>query len=235
MNITNINFYRLPIESWQVKTAEQKQEFEGRKRELQEKFKTKMGLVIDKPKPGYGSSNDGNTARRFFADPKASSEISGINLELITNFATILRVISSGRKIDVSKYRQLLLDTRNLYLSLYKWYYMPVTVHKLLVHSSDIIEAFELPIGQLSEEALEATHRVIRENRLKHTRKSSRICCNKDLMSYMLLSSDPSVSGKRKVVSNNHHTNDQNVSSYFADEVELNFGLNDVNLLDADE
>ncbi|KAG8316980.1 hypothetical protein J6590_035856 [Homalodisca vitripennis] len=28
-----------------------------------------MGLIVDKPKPGYGNPNDGNSARNFFKNP----------------------------------------------------------------------------------------------------------------------------------------------------------------------
>lgn len=219
-NITVFHSHRLDFKTWQVKATEHKQIFECKKKEIQDKFKTKMGLIVDKPKPGYGSSNDGNTARKFFANPNTSSEITGIDSELIGNFATILRILSSGRKVDLYKYKQLVFRTKERYLKLYSWYYMPVTVHKLLLHSSDIMEACELPVGQLSEEALEATHKIIRGNRLKHTRKSSRVNTNTDLMNYMLLSSDPSVSGKRKPVSNNHHSDNDDISSYFVDEVD---------------
>ncbi|KAG8223107.1 hypothetical protein J437_LFUL002055 [Ladona fulva] len=46
-----------------------------RKELIQKSFRQKMGLIVDVPKPGYGTSNDGNTARRFFADPKLSLEV----------------------------------------------------------------------------------------------------------------------------------------------------------------
>jgi len=32
-----------------------------------DEFKKTMGLIVDKPKHGHGSSNDDNTERRFFA------------------------------------------------------------------------------------------------------------------------------------------------------------------------
>lgn len=37
-----------------------------RKTKIQDDFRKRLGLLIDVPKPGFGSSNDGNTARRFF-------------------------------------------------------------------------------------------------------------------------------------------------------------------------
>lgn len=40
-------------------------------------LRSRMGLVIDALKQGSGTSNDGNTARRFFADSKSLAEITG--------------------------------------------------------------------------------------------------------------------------------------------------------------
>src|SRR5215831_6981961 len=78
---------------------------------------------------------------------------------------------------------------------------MPSSVHKLLVHGVDIIKNFDLPVGQLAEDALEARHKEIRRHRLHHTRKSSRSNTNKDLMTALLLTSDPYISSLRKVTS----------------------------------
>ena len=47
-------------------------------------FEIKIGLTVDKSKSGAsGTSNDGNTARRFFDNAVLSSEITGINVALI--------------------------------------------------------------------------------------------------------------------------------------------------------
>lgn len=51
----------------------------------------------------------------------------------------------------------------------------------------------------MSEEALEANHKNVRKVRLSHTRKTSRENTNKDLMTYLLLSSDPVLSSKRNI------------------------------------
>ncbi|CAH1114773.1 unnamed protein product [Psylliodes chrysocephalus] len=166
--------YKLPIKCWQARGDENKRIVEKNKKRIQAEFKSKMGLIVDKPKPGYGSSNDGNTARRFFFNPQLSSEITGINKELIQKCSIILRVIASGCEIDLELFAVLLKSTREMYLHLYKWYNMPSGVHKILVHGCDIIGSFDLPIGQLSEEALEARHKEVRKHRLSHTRKTSR-------------------------------------------------------------
>lgn len=78
-----------------------------------------MGLTVDKPKPGYGFTNDGNTARHFFSKPDISSEITGVDKELIVKFSIILRVLASSNHIDIIKFRVLLEETRLLYINLY--------------------------------------------------------------------------------------------------------------------
>lgn len=206
--------YRLPIKSWQVK-GENKQIVENNKKRIQSEFRLKMALLVDKPKPGFGSTNDGNTARRFFKNLKLSAEITNIDQQLIIKFSIILRVLSSGYKINLDKFRQLLLtETRELYINLYSWFYMPSSIHKVLVHGAMVIEFFDLPIGQLSEEALEARHKEIKKLRLNHTRKTSRINTNTDLFNLLLLTSDPELSTQRKIISKKNSQIDDKIKPY---------------------
>ncbi|XP_050295677.1 uncharacterized protein LOC126735653 [Anthonomus grandis grandis] len=58
--------YKLPIRQWQARGEDNKQKVAEQKKKIQEAFRLEMGLLVDKPKPGFGSSNDGNIARRFF-------------------------------------------------------------------------------------------------------------------------------------------------------------------------
>jgi len=185
--------YKLPFKKWIVSQSE-KQKLDDRKRKIQNDFKTEMGLLVDKVKTGYGTSNDGNTARRFFNNIELSSKITGVDIDLIKSFALILSIISSGYNVHVENFKNLLRNTFKLYIELYPWYYMPATVHKVLVHGAEIVAKSVLPIGMLSEDALEATHKVIRKARLEHTRKCRRKDTNRDLMVYLLIYSEPILS-----------------------------------------
>jgi hypothetical protein len=51
------------------------------------------------------------------------------------------------------------MDTAKLYIEHYNWYYMPASVHKILLHGADVIKHCLLPIGELSEEASEARNK----------------------------------------------------------------------------
>lgn len=185
--------YRLGFCNWQAKTKSQKEQMQNSKQRIQKDFFDKMGLVIDVPKHGSGTSNTGNTARRFFRDPELTSAITGVNKQLIHNFGVILQAMASGEAIDTVKFKEYSLKTAQLYITLYDWYYMPVTVHKILLHGSKIIESAFLPIGQLTEEAQEATNKIFKHFREFNTRKCSREATNKDLGRKLLISTDPKI------------------------------------------
>ena len=166
--------YRIDNKKWQVR-AEDQAGVTRRKALIQEKFKQQMGLLVDAPKPrGSGTTNDGNTARRFFSDPALSADVTGLDETLIHRFAIILQTISCGFAVNAAAFDDYAMDTARLFVSLYGWYYMPASVHKILLHGSEIISAALLPIGQLSEEAQEARNKDLKKFREIFARKISR-------------------------------------------------------------
>ncbi|XP_018338944.1 PREDICTED: uncharacterized protein LOC108756365 [Trachymyrmex septentrionalis] len=190
--------YKLDIKKWQARGANVKKIVEKRKADTQKAFKEKLGLIVDQPKQG-GSSNDGNTARRFFQEAATSSEITNIDVRLIRRFHVILQLISSNYDIDISKYEKFAFETAELFVDLYPWYPMPTTIHKLLIHGPLIIASALLPIGQMSEEAQEASNKLIKKYRRDFSRKHSRKATMTDVFHRLLLSSDPFVSSVRKI------------------------------------
>lgn len=189
--------YRLDIKTWQIK-KENKSQTDKRKKEIQDGLRREMGLLVDIPKQGCGNTNDGNTARRFFSNPEVASNITGINQSLIKRFDTVLRTISCGYAVNVDAFQVYCAETAQLYVDEYKWYYMPQSVHKILIHGSSIIKAAVLPIGQLSEEAQEARNKDSRRFREFHTRKFSRKQTLEDMLHMLLISSDPLISSHRR-------------------------------------
>lgn len=152
---------------------------------------------MDFVKPGSGTTNDGNSARRFFKNPKLSAKVTGVDETLIDWFRVILTCLSSGRDIDPEKFDEYASETADHYLSLYNWYKMPPSVHKVLFHGGDIIRSLTLPIGLYSEEAQEARNKDFKNIRLHHTRKMSRVNTNEDLIHGLLVSSDPLITSLR--------------------------------------
>ena len=186
--------YRLDLKKWKV-AKENKLMVTQRKRKIQDAFLDKMGLKVDFPRSsGPGTSNDGNTSRRAFRDAKTFSKITGVCEEFIQRLANILCAINSFQKINVIKFGEYCRDTCRIYLKNYNWYYMPASVHKLLIHGPEVIERFMLPIGMFSEEAQESRNKDNKHCRLNHARKDSRLHTMQDQFRYLLVTSDPLVS-----------------------------------------
>lgn len=198
--------YKLDIKKWQARTKEEKDSVASRKRHIQSRFKNEMGLLVDMPKQTAGNTNDGNTARRFFRNPELSADITGIDIALVKRFLVILEALSCELEIDAEKFQLYAEETRKLYLELYSWYYIPPSIHKILVHSKKIIETCILPLGQLAEEAQEANNKEYRRNREYFSRKTSRKDTNRDVLNRFLVASDPLLSCKSKGFRRKRHS-----------------------------
>lgn len=206
--------YRLPFQSWQVRSDQNKKIFNARKTEIQNKFRSEMGLLVDVVLQGRGTTNDGNTARKFFKNATKSAEITQINLELIQRFGNILSVLASGHEINTDAFKVYGVETAKLFVSLYPWYNMPASVHKILLHGAEVIEHALLPIGELSEEAQECRNKDYKTWREHHTRKDSRLHCNEDLLHILLVSSDPLISSLRNIKKKNFRSSRKHVKNY---------------------
>lgn len=65
-----------------------------------------MRLLVDQAEQGYGTANDGNTARRMFNSSTVSASITGLDKDIIERFHVILQTISSSCEIDVDKFQE---------------------------------------------------------------------------------------------------------------------------------
>lgn len=106
-----------------------------------------------RPNVGSGNTNDGNTARRFFTNSELSAAITGIDKRIIIRFRVILQTISSNYAIKEDKFEEYCKETDKLHVTLYPWY-MPTTIHKILIHGPEVVKSALILIGMLSEEAL---------------------------------------------------------------------------------
>jgi len=192
--------YKLPLKKWQARGDVEKKIVSENKLRIQKEFKDKLGLLVDKPKPGFGNSNDGNTARRFFQNSEISAEITKLDVEIIEKIHIIMIVVASGHEIKINEFREYTYKTANYFVEKYPWYNMSPTMHKFFIHGPEIIESALLPIGQLTEEAQEARNKDFKRYREYNSRKCSREKTNLDILNLFLLSSDPVISSKRKLL-----------------------------------
>lgn len=73
------------------------------------------------------------------------------------------------------------------------------SVHKLLIHGTEIIASSLLPIGQMSEDAQGSCHKYFKKFREDFSRKYSRTKTMDDIFSRFLVSSDPYLSSCRQL------------------------------------
>ncbi|KAG8195709.1 hypothetical protein JTE90_002972 [Oedothorax gibbosus] len=73
---------------------------------------------------------------------------------------------------------------------------LDLTVKRLSQVQSEIL--LQHALGQLSEDVLEASHKIYKNVRLFHSRKTSRINTNTDIFNWMLISADLIISSYRK-------------------------------------
>ena len=62
--------------------------------------------------------------------------------------------------INAESFGSYAVETAKIYVTNYGWYYMPSSVHKILLHGENIIKHFAvLPTGQLSKDAQESRNK----------------------------------------------------------------------------
>ena len=86
-------------------------------------------------------------------------------------------------------------------IALYPWFYMPSSVHKILIHGADMMNHVSLSIGIVSEEAQESRNKDLWNLREQHIRKNSRKNTMEDWMHSLHFSSDPLISSISKLPS----------------------------------
>lgn len=182
--------YRLDFKKWRV-TKDHTAARDLKKKAIQNRFLSERGLSVDFVRNQVGTSNDGNTSRRFFADPSLASEITGVDETLIDRFATILDTINCFGNIHAREFDLFCRQTAKLYVELYPWYPMPASVHVVLIHGAQIIANSPYPVGRLSEEAQEAMNKVYRYRRNHNSRKIGRLATNQDVAHWIFAYSDP--------------------------------------------
>lgn len=136
--ILNIS-HKLDLKKWRVSGKRGSKMMKDKETVVRAAFNKTLGLAPNSVKQGFGNTSDGNMSRRFFANYRISSEITGIDEELIRRFKTILNTINCTDLMDVGKFEEFCKETARLSVDLYGWSYMLNSVHKVLTHGAQIL------------------------------------------------------------------------------------------------
>ena len=131
--------------------------------------------------------------RKAFKNAQITARICGVSTILVSNLDIIWRTLSSGKSINPIQFDKFCKETLQQYMVDAGWYSIPPTLHRVLVHGKDIIQATPIAIGTTSEEGSEANAKFARKFLKNHTRKSSHKDTMFDLFHRLLDISDPFV------------------------------------------
>ncbi|KAJ8685239.1 hypothetical protein QAD02_021032 [Eretmocerus hayati] len=145
----------------------------ARKLVIQKELYNETGLSVDIVKNGSGTTNDGNTSRRFFEFPDKIAKILQIDESIIRRFRTLLEILNCQEIIDSNKMRDFGYKLADDIIAEYGWYTLPPSIHKALIHGWEIVESLELSSGALSEEPLECNNKILKRARLDSRQNAS--------------------------------------------------------------
>lgn len=186
---------RLNLDS---KAPDYQQLVKNKKQKLQEDFWNATYTDVHYPRPATGgNSTTGNVCRVLFEKHETLADILGLDKDLVKNFSFILKALSCMRPLDCVKFKAYCRQTADIWINKYPTHKMTPSVHKVLVHSTEIMQNLNLPIGYFSEEAAEASNKIHRNNREHHSRKTSRAATLRDVFDRPLCRSDPYLSTLR--------------------------------------
>lgn len=103
--------YRLSFKKWIAREKEDKELLEKSKKQIQDDIRKELGLSIDFVKQGSRSTNDGNTAQKFFRNYEIIARITGFNEEILRRLYVILQTLSSVKEIDTLEFKKYSLET----------------------------------------------------------------------------------------------------------------------------
>jgi hypothetical protein len=184
-------------------TTYQKEKVEAAKKDFISQAKNDIKIILDSPRAEGGSSDDGNTAKRFFSPENREAVVGlfkgtvhekAIIQKLIQNFSIILRLISSKRLVDVDAFEDFCNKTYICLCEEFPWVSVSTSVHRLLGHSAERIRLNHgFGLGMISEEGLEAIHKLVRRFRELSARKTSLEDNIQDVFTHLFIRSDPTI------------------------------------------
>ena len=133
----------------------------AQKRKLQKRMNKHFRVKIFQPKSGGGDCIDGNKCRLVFSRPEAFGHLIGFPPDLIRDFYSLILALTSGVDVNPFEFQ----EQANSWLDRFhgnpdiSWNILSPTVHMVLHHGAEILAAFDVPPGLLSEEGKKSLFR----------------------------------------------------------------------------
>lgn len=144
------------------------------KLEVHQKFWNVLKLDVDRPRQGFGTTTDGNTARKAFEHFQETSKILEIDERILKSFNLLFSLMYSQEIVDLVQFRRCTKNILELWKDLLPGENITPSIHLIVMHGGDIIENLHKRPGMFTEEGLEANHKEIRKAKTSFSRLMSR-------------------------------------------------------------
>jgi hypothetical protein len=165
-----------------------------RKSQIQADLERQLAIKVCQVRPGGGTSNTGNVARRALNAPDVLGNACGIPSELVKLAKTLWILLACPYEVDPEKFQALCDRFKEVFFdpqNNVSWYKLPPTVHKVLFHGAAILRKSPVPVGLLSEECSEANNKCMRRFQEHHARQTSKKNNLSDIFFRLMDKSDP--------------------------------------------
>ena len=78
-------------------------------------------------------------------------------MEFVKRLHVLLSILNGGYDIDHKKYEAYALETAAMFTKLYPWFYMPLGVHRMLMHGDQVCVFLSIKWAKLSKITLNVT------------------------------------------------------------------------------
>ena len=153
----------------------EKQEFRSLKTKVKDALGINIGDEGDMLKGPSFKMFSSDFGRDKLAEMIAEPGVREAFKEVHLGICVAVRVLNSQRElVDVGKYKEMCKETHLRIVETFKWAKISQSIHKVLAHSAELIEANEgYGLGTKSEEGLEGLNKNIRFLRVHGARKTS--------------------------------------------------------------
>ena len=168
--------------------------YEQRKKAIHNKIKEIFSINIDVPSIKNGRTTDGNMARKVFSNHQVFANCLELDPTFIRNISCLLACVSSSRKVDPEKYKNMASNVFQFYSNTYsKYVNITPTVHKFLCHVHQFLNNLAFSSGTLSEQVIEQSHKFTKKyKKLSFSNKRKNIL--RDIYNRFYILSSPKLS-----------------------------------------
>lgn len=164
---------------------------------VQDRVYKELRVRVDQVKPGFGTSNTGNVARKCFENAETFARCLDLDVQFVKDISLIITLFRCKKMLNLDELEVLCKKTYWKHKELFPWATMSPTVHKVLWHGCEIARLFQslgIPLSYTAEDAGETMHTFWKKVFARKARQISRKMRISDTHRRGMIFTDPALS-----------------------------------------